>query len=89
MNTNELPHASVYRYVGLSSTGRTYKSSAASIGGSSFQSNNRYGGFSSRYDDDSYRSRDEDNFGVDKFEKFVPKSYQGASSERKTSHYSR
>uniref|UniRef100_A0A803N488 ENTH domain-containing protein n=1 Tax=Chenopodium quinoa TaxID=63459 RepID=A0A803N488_CHEQI len=78
------------KYVGLSSTGISYKSSSASYGGGSSQSSNRvrYGGFGGRYDDDGYRSRDEDYSGQDKFEKFVPKSYQGASAERKTAHYS-
>lgn len=89
VDTHELPHASVYRYVGLSSTGMSYKSSSASYGGSNFQSNNRYGGFSGRYDDDSYKSKDDNQFGEEKFEKFVPKSHHGASSERKTSNYSR
>lgn len=76
------------KYVGLSSTGMSYKSSSASYGGSNFQSNNRYGGFSGRYDDDSYKSKDDNQFGEEKFEKFVPKSHHGASSERKTSNYS-
>uniref|UniRef100_A0A803LBG8 ENTH domain-containing protein n=1 Tax=Chenopodium quinoa TaxID=63459 RepID=A0A803LBG8_CHEQI len=76
------------KYVGLSSTGMSYKSSSASYGGGGSQSSNRYGGFGGRYDDDGYKSRDEDYSGQDKFEKFVPKSYQGASAERKTAHYS-
>lgn len=76
------------KYVGLSSTGMTYKSSSASYGGSSFQNSNRYGGFSGRYDDDNYRGRDEDHYGEDKFEKFVPKSQKGSSAEKKTSHHS-
>lgn len=78
------------KYVGLSSTGISYKSSSASFGGgSNFQSSNKYGGFSGRYDDDSYRSKDESDFGEDKFERYVPKSHQGTSSERKTSNYNR
>ncbi|XP_057524204.1 clathrin interactor EPSIN 1 isoform X1 [Amaranthus tricolor] len=76
------------KYVGLSSTGISYKSSSASYSGSSFQNSNRYGGFSGRYDDDSYKTKDEDHFGEDKFDKYVPKSHQGASAERKTSYHS-
>lgn len=74
------------KYVGLSSTGMSYKSSSTSYGSSSFQSSNRHGGFSGRYDSDSYKDKDEDQFGEEKFEKFVPKS-QGASAERKTARY--
>lgn len=67
------------KYVGLSSTGMSYKSSAASHG-----SSNRYGGFGGRYDSDSYKNKDEDQYGEDKY---VPKSRQGSSSDRKTAQY--
>ncbi|KAL9227269.1 hypothetical protein vseg_002979 [Gypsophila vaccaria] len=73
------------KYVGLSSTGISYKSSSASFGSASSQSSNKYGGFSGRYDSDNYREKDEDKYGEDRFEKFVPKSRQGASTERHTS----
>ncbi|XP_074317329.1 clathrin interactor EPSIN 1-like [Silene latifolia] len=72
------------KYVGVSSTGISHKSSSASFSSGSSQSNNRYGGFSGRYESDNYSEKDEDKFGEDKFEKFVPKSHQGASAERKT-----
>ncbi|KAK9699785.1 hypothetical protein RND81_08G196400 [Saponaria officinalis] len=72
------------KYVGLSSTGISKKSGSASFSGGSSQSSNRYGGFSGRYDSDNYREKDEDRFGENRFEKFVPKSRQGASTERHT-----
>ncbi|KAK9742060.1 hypothetical protein RND81_03G145700 [Saponaria officinalis] len=71
------------KYVGLSSTGISYKSSSSSFGGGISQSNNKYGGFSGRYDSDNYRDKDENKFGEDGFEKFVPKSHQRAATDRK------
>ncbi|KAL9230365.1 hypothetical protein vseg_005727 [Gypsophila vaccaria] len=72
------------KYVGLSSTGISYKSSSASSGGGISQSNNKYGGFGGGYDSDNYRDKDGDKYGEDGFEKFVPKSQQRAATERKT-----
>ncbi|MCL7030273.1 hypothetical protein MKW94_023075 [Papaver nudicaule] len=50
------------KYVGLSSSGMSYKSSSASYGGSSFQQSDRYGGFGNKRDGemfkDSYSNRD-------------------------------
>lgn len=50
------------RYVGLSSSGMTYKSSSAGYGSSSFQQSDRYGAFGDKRDGemfkDSYRDRD-------------------------------
>ncbi|GAB4854356.1 hypothetical protein Ancab_022942 [Ancistrocladus abbreviatus] len=73
------------KYFGLSSTGITYKSGAASYGSSSFESNNKYGGFGGANDIDTYnhKNNDEDQFGEGKFEKYVPKSRQGVPSEGK------
>ncbi|XP_074286973.1 clathrin interactor EPSIN 1-like [Silene latifolia] len=75
------------KYVGLSSTGISYKSNSTSFSGGSSQSNNKYGGFSGRYDSDNYGGKDEDKFGEDRFEKFVPKSRQGATTEKKTTQH--
>ncbi|KAI3860104.1 hypothetical protein MKX03_033804 [Papaver bracteatum] len=50
------------KYIGLSSSGMTYKSSSAGYGGSSFQQSDRYGGFGNKRDGemfkDNYRDRD-------------------------------
>ncbi|XAR69274.1 hypothetical protein NMG60_11000803 [Bertholletia excelsa] len=71
------------KYVGLSSTGITYKSSSAAFGSSSFQSSDQYGGYNdSQYDDasnDSYK--DKDQFGEEKFQSTSTKLRQGVSSE--------
>ncbi|GMH10789.1 hypothetical protein Nepgr_012630 [Nepenthes gracilis] len=73
------------KYFGLSSSGITYKSGSASFGSSNFESRNRSGGFSGTNDSDSFndKDKDEDRFGEEKFEEFVPKSRRGLSSERK------
>ncbi|KAK9742057.1 hypothetical protein RND81_03G145500 [Saponaria officinalis] len=58
------------KYVGLSSTGISFKSSSSSFTGSTSQSNNK--------------DKDDNKFGEDGFEKFVPKSHQHAATDRKT-----
>ncbi|XP_038700334.1 clathrin interactor EPSIN 1-like isoform X2 [Tripterygium wilfordii] len=44
------------KYFGLSSTGISYKSGSASLGGGNFQSGDRYGGFGSSREGDNFRS---------------------------------
>lgn len=50
----------IFRYIGLSSTGKTYKSSSSTYGGSGVQWNERDDTFA-----DSYRGKDYDGFGTD------------------------
>ncbi|OVA11369.1 Epsin domain [Macleaya cordata] len=72
------------KYIGLSSTGITYKASSASYGSSSFQQNDRYGGFSSKKDGDMFKDsyKDRDRFGGEEFGKGSrDKSRRGVSSE--------
>ncbi|XP_051119457.1 clathrin interactor EPSIN 1 isoform X1 [Andrographis paniculata] len=59
------------KYFGLSSSGVTYKSGAASFSSSNFRSNDRYGGFGSTGDSETFKDsyRDKDHYGDDKFEK--------------------
>ncbi|KAL8171122.1 hypothetical protein V2J09_022926 [Rumex salicifolius] len=73
------------KYVGLSSTGMSSKSSSAAFGNSSFRSSSGYGGYGGSYDSDAYNSKDKDEnqFGVESSDKFVPKSRRGSSDERK------
>lgn len=63
---NELSNASMFRYFGLSSSGMTSKSSSASYGSSSFQSADRYGGISTKRDNDSFKDSYSDNDQLDK-----------------------
>lgn len=49
-----LMNTTINRYVGLSSTGITYKSSASSYGGGGFESGG-YGSFGNRKEGDSFR----------------------------------
>ncbi|GAB2223027.1 hypothetical protein Droror1_Dr00017162 [Drosera rotundifolia] len=76
------------KYFGLSSSGVTYKSGSASLGSSSFQSNTKSGGFGGTSDFDTFghKDKDEDQYGEEKYEKFVPKSRQGTSEKKKTSN---
>jgi len=84
------------RYVGLSSTGITFRSgSAPSLNSSSFQKSGQYGGFgSSRVDEtfkDSFKVRDQSN--KDRFEpgKYKPRKEvtSGSSSKKGSSLYAR
>ncbi|KAL3498537.1 hypothetical protein ACH5RR_041269 [Cinchona calisaya] len=70
------------KYFGLSSTGITYKSGNASFSSSSFQSGDRYGGFSSTKDGDSYRDsyKDTDRYDDDKFDKTTVKSRRDSAN---------
>ncbi|CAI9093608.1 OLC1v1029154C1 [Oldenlandia corymbosa var. corymbosa] len=56
------------KYFGLSSTGVTYKSGVPSFSGSSFQSSERYGGFGSERDGNSFRDKDRNRYDEDKFD---------------------
>ncbi|KAL6524032.1 hypothetical protein OROMI_031127 [Orobanche minor] len=75
------------KYVGLSSSGITYKSGAASFSSTGFKNNDRYGGFGNRGDDESFKSsynKNTDQYGEDKYEKTtkskkVPSSYDSTS----------
>ncbi|KAI3828447.1 hypothetical protein L1987_02548 [Smallanthus sonchifolius] len=82
------------KYVGLSSTGITFKSgSATSLGSSGFQKSDRYGGFGSSRDGetykDSFKERDQSN--EDRFEpgKYKPRREvsSGGSSKTGSSRY--
>ncbi|KAL0330733.1 UNVERIFIED_CONTAM: Clathrin interactor EPSIN 1 [Sesamum angustifolium] len=59
------------KYVGLSSSGITYKSSAASFSSSSFKNSDRYGGFGNTGDSEMFKDsfKDKGQYGEDKFEK--------------------
>lgn len=59
------------KYFGLSSTGITYKSGAASFSSSGFKNNDRYGGFGSTGDTDTFKDsyKDKDPYNDDKYEK--------------------
>ncbi|KAL9259401.1 Clathrin interactor EPSIN 1-like protein [Drosera capensis] len=76
------------KYFGLSSSGVTYKSGSASLGSSSFQSSIKSGGFGGTSGSDTFghKDKDEDQYGEEKFEKFVPKSRQETSEKKKTSN---
>ncbi|KAJ7966467.1 clathrin interactor EPSIN 1 [Quillaja saponaria] len=76
------------KYFGLSSTGITNKSGSASISSGSYQSSDRYGGFSGSRDsdrfNDSYRDKDVD----DKYEKYnSAKSHHGVTSKSAENSY--
>ncbi|CAA0824255.1 Clathrin interactor EPSIN 1 [Striga hermonthica] len=71
------------KYVGLSSSGITYKSGAASFSSTGFKSNDRYGGFGNRTDSETFRDsyNDADQYGDDKYEK-------STKSKKESSHQS-
>ncbi|XP_048227615.1 clathrin interactor EPSIN 1 isoform X2 [Ricinus communis] len=72
------------KYVGVSSSGITYKSGSASYSGGSFQSSSRYGGFSGTRDTDNFRDsyKDKDQYGVERSEKeSYGKSRQGGATD--------
>ncbi|XP_059657111.1 clathrin interactor EPSIN 1-like [Cornus florida] len=72
------------KYVGLSSTGISYKSSSTSFGSSSLQSGDRYGGFGGTRDGDNFKESygDNDRYGEDKFDKNnFSKSSEGVTSK--------
>ncbi|KAL0297239.1 UNVERIFIED_CONTAM: Clathrin interactor EPSIN 1 [Sesamum radiatum] len=59
------------KYFGLSSSGITYKSGAASFSSTNFKSSDRYGGFGNSGDSETFRDsyKDRDRYGEDKYEK--------------------
>ncbi|CAL5429240.1 unnamed protein product [Camellia sinensis] len=72
------------KYFGLSSSGITYKSGSATSGSNSFQSSERYGGFSGTKDSDMFKDsyKDSDRFGEEKFDSGTStKSRRGVTSE--------
>ncbi|CAK9169026.1 unnamed protein product [Ilex paraguariensis] len=87
------------KYFGLSSSGITYKSGSASSSSSSFQSSDRYGGFGSTKDDDTFGDsyKDRDRFGGDKFDngtsaksrRGLTNDNQGNSLRKGSSRYGR
>lgn len=87
----------VIRYVGLSSTGITFKSgSAASFSSSNFQKSDRYGGFGSSKDGetfkDSFKEREksgEDRFEPGKYKPRTPGSASASNSKKGSSRHGR
>ncbi|KAL8209858.1 hypothetical protein R6Q57_006590 [Mikania cordata] len=82
------------KYVGLSSTGSTFKSgSATSFSSSSFQKSDRYGGFGSSRDGETYKDsfKERDQSDEDRFEpgKYKPHREVNSRNSSKTgpSHY--
>ncbi|KAF5743213.1 ENTH/VHS family protein [Tripterygium wilfordii] len=72
------------KYFGLSSTGITYKSGSASLGGGNFQSGDRYGGFGGSREGDNFRSSNKDQvrYGEEKNDNdSFGKSRRGITSE--------
>ncbi|KAA8521296.1 hypothetical protein F0562_011958 [Nyssa sinensis] len=71
------------KYVGLSSSGITYKSGAGSFSRSSFQSSDRYGGFGGTRGGDTFKDtyKDKGQFSEDKFDQNTSKSHRGVASE--------
>nr|KJB54753.1 hypothetical protein B456_009G047500 [Gossypium raimondii] len=73
------------KYVGLSSTGITYKSSASSYSSGGFNGGgDKYGGLSSRRESDSYRDsyKESDPYGEEKFDTDTyVKSHRGTACE--------
>lgn len=85
-------YTDIFRYVGVSSSGVTYKSGAASGFGSSssFQNRDRYGGFGGTRDSDSFRDtyKDRESYGEEKAEKDTfGKSRRGAATDDVGSTY--
>ncbi|GFP88041.1 clathrin interactor epsin 1 [Phtheirospermum japonicum] len=70
------------KYVGLSSSGITFKSGAASFSSTGFKNNDRYGGFGNRGDSETFKDsyKDADQYGEDKYVKT-------AKSKKESSHY--
>ncbi|KAK6161927.1 hypothetical protein DH2020_001768 [Rehmannia glutinosa] len=70
------------KYVGLSSSGITYKSGAASFSSTGFKNNDRYGGFGNSGDSETFKDsyKDTDQYAEDKYEKTT-------KSKKKSSHY--
>ena len=89
----------IIRYVGLSSTGISYKSgSSALFSGGSFQKIDRYGGFGGSRDGETFKDsfKDREQSSEDRFEpgKFKPRrevssSTPGSSSKNGSSRYGR
>ncbi|XP_038695245.1 clathrin interactor EPSIN 1-like isoform X1 [Tripterygium wilfordii] len=72
------------KYFGLSSTGITYKSGSASLGGGNFRSGDQYGGFGGSREGDNFRSsyKDQDRYGEEKTDDdSLGKSCRGITSE--------
>ncbi|XP_055820467.1 clathrin interactor EPSIN 1-like isoform X2 [Solanum dulcamara] len=71
------------KYVGLSSSGVTYKASSASFSSSrsGFQSSERYGGFGNKSDGDSFKDsyNEKDRYDDDKVDQSTYKSKKGSS----------
>ncbi|KAK4365088.1 hypothetical protein RND71_016446 [Anisodus tanguticus] len=71
------------KYVGLSSSGMTYKASSASFSssGGSFQSSDRYGGFGNKSDGDSFKDsyNEKDRYDEHKVDQSTYKSKKGSS----------
>lgn len=86
----------IFRYVGLSSTGITYKSGASSYSNGGFNGGgDKYGGLSSRRESDSYRDsyKESDPYGEEKFDTDTyVKSHQGTAqgnSSKESRHHGR
>uniref|UniRef100_A0A5B6ZVA4 Putative clathrin interactor EPSIN 1 isoform X1 n=1 Tax=Davidia involucrata TaxID=16924 RepID=A0A5B6ZVA4_DAVIN len=71
------------KYFGLSSSGITYKSGAASFSSSSIHSSDRYGGFGGTREGETFKDsyKDKDQFSEDKFDQNTSKSHRGVASE--------
>lgn len=72
------------RYVGLSSSGITYKSGAASFTSTSFKNSDQYGDFGNTRDSETFNNsyKDKDQYGEDKYEKTT-------KSKKESSRYGR
>ncbi|KAI3468156.1 hypothetical protein Pfo_024819 [Paulownia fortunei] len=70
------------KYVGLSSSGITYKSGAASFTSTSFKNNDRYGGFGNRGDSETFKDsyKDKDQYGEDKYERTTKSKKESSHS---------
>ncbi|XP_047342027.1 clathrin interactor EPSIN 1 [Impatiens glandulifera] len=74
------------KYVGLSSSGITYKSGAPSFGSSSFESSNKYGGFGSTNDGDTSKDKEKNHYGEDMVDRTTySKSHKGDTRDNKGS----
>ncbi|KAL7150810.1 hypothetical protein ABFS83_05G138400 [Erythranthe nasuta] len=75
------------KYIGLSSSGITYKSGAPSFSSSNFKSNDRYGGFGNRGESETSKTsndsyRDKDYYGEGKYEKTTRKKKPSRSGRK-------
>lgn len=72
------------RFVGLSSSGVTFKSGAASFTNTGFKNSDRYGGFGSTRDSETFNDsyKDKDRYDEDKYEKT-------SKSKKESSRYGR